>query len=73
VLLLPGLDINRAQLKVNEIRKSLRKIQVGTITMSSSFGIAELQPNDNFSNLFERADRALYLSKSKGGNQISLG
>ena len=40
--------------------------------MSSSFGMAELKPNDDFKALFHRADQALYVAKNQGGNQISF-
>jgi diguanylate cyclase (GGDEF)-like protein len=72
VLLLPGLDINAAHIKVKNIRKSISEIKIGSILMSSSFGISELKQNEDFSSLFKRADKALYVSKNAGGDQINL-
>lgn len=37
-----------------------------------SIGIAELRPNESEKELFERADQAVYQSKGKGGNSISV-
>jgi diguanylate cyclase (GGDEF)-like protein len=72
VLLLPGLDINKAHIKVEKIRKSIGKIKIGSIIMTSSFGISELKQNEDFSSLFLRADKALYVSKNRGGDQVNL-
>jgi diguanylate cyclase len=41
------------------------------ITVSASFGVAALQPNDNFRLLFERADGALYRAKKQGRSQVA--
>jgi GGDEF domain-containing protein len=37
---------------------------------SASFGVATRQPHEDFADLLERADAALYLAKSIGGGQV---
>ena len=72
VLLLPGLNETTSQQVVERIKNAISTIKVGETYMSSSFGLAELKPKENFNQLFKRADKALYLSKAQGGNQIKL-
>ncbi|WP_395374800.1 diguanylate cyclase domain-containing protein [Marinicella sp. W31] len=71
VLLLPGLSQSEAFDVVEKIRRAIHEIQVGDEFLSSSFGIAQLSPRENYKTLFQRADEALYISKENGGNQIS--
>ncbi|SFL48336.1 diguanylate cyclase [Halanaerobium salsuginis] len=39
--------------------------------VTCSFGVTELQPDDDIGSLIERADQALYRSKNNGKNQVS--
>ena len=71
ILLLPGLDENSVFHRIEKIKKDIHEIKISGTLISSSFGVAELHPAEDFESLFHRADRALYQSKSKGGNQIS--
>lgn len=72
VLLLPGLIKKDAFILVNKIKHKIQTIYIENSQMSSSFGIAELKTNEDFKSIFQRADQALYSSKEKGGNQITL-
>lgn len=72
ILLLPGLDLNSACQVVESIKKDIHNIKIGKTLLSSSFGMAELRPGDDFGSLFYRADKALYVSKESGGNRINL-
>jgi diguanylate cyclase (GGDEF)-like protein len=72
VLLLPGLIKKDAFILVNRIKHKIQTIYIEKSQLSSSFGIAELKTNEDFKSLFHRADQALYGSKEKGGNQITL-
>jgi len=42
------------------------------IPVTVSVGLAELGPADDFENLVQRADRAMYESKSAGRNRVSM-
>jgi diguanylate cyclase (GGDEF)-like protein len=72
VLLLPNQDINSALQLVDEIKNTINKIKIENTLLSLSFGIAELQDGEDFTQLFNRTDKALYRSKQSGGNQINL-
>lgn len=70
VILLPDLGLDLALERVEQIKASINRIGVGPDRLSSSFGIAELQPGEDFDALFQRADKALYQSKEQGKNRI---
>jgi len=72
ILLFPKLNIHETCGVVEKIRESIHQIKIANTRISSSFGIAELQKHEDFNTLFNRADKALYISKGKGGNRITL-
>ncbi|HCG89050.1 MAG TPA: hypothetical protein DE044_09045, partial [Alteromonas macleodii] len=47
-------------------------IVISEVSLSSSFGVTLMQQSDTLETLIQRADRALYASKEKGGNTITL-
>ena len=71
IILFPEKNINTSYKIVDEIRQSINQIKIGQTLISSSFGMAQLQAEEGFTALFNRADKALYLSKENGGNQIT--
>ncbi len=72
VILLPGLNQIDAQAVLERIRQHIIKNSDQLVTVYASFGVAELQVEEDFTALFKRADHALYQSKELGGNQISV-
>lgn len=70
VVLLPDIDLELALQRVERIKLSINRIGIGPDRLSSSFGIAELRPGEDFDGLFQRADKALYHSKEQGKNRI---
>lgn len=79
VILLPGASLEKAQKLTETIRLSIagrsmkRKStgeNIGRITCS--FGVAKYRPGEHRNEFLERADAALYQSKSNGRNRITL-
>lgn len=72
VVLLPETDLKAAKVVADRICTSIREKQVegvGTITASLGVAVFPYDANDK-DRLFELADKALYLSKTKGRNQV---
>ncbi|PKM21953.1 MAG: hypothetical protein CVV10_06730, partial [Gammaproteobacteria bacterium HGW-Gammaproteobacteria-14] len=56
-------------------RLALTKLEIPTaegvvLSLSASFGVACSHENMDIDNLFRDADRALYLAKERGRNQV---
>lgn len=67
---LPTVDLIRQQLANSNLKKKDSEETIGTITVS--VGVSQYQTGDSVVNLIERADVALYESKSAGKNCITL-
>lgn len=72
VLLLPGINQHKAHELVNTIKQQIHAIYIEDSQLSSSFGIAQLKYGEDYQSLFHRADQALYISKEKSGNHITM-
>ncbi|NKQ10530.1 sensor domain-containing diguanylate cyclase [Pseudomonas sp. SST3] len=77
VVLLPDTESEGAVTFAERLRQSIEMHEVvhegQTIRFTVSLGIADLsQPTSGYAQLIERADTALYQSKSAGRNQVSL-
>ncbi|MCE4553137.1 diguanylate cyclase domain-containing protein [Roseateles cellulosilyticus] len=64
LLLLPGTELTDACTALERVRRSLGALDGIAYTFSA--GVAQAQPGDSLDAVLERADRALYLSKSRG-------
>lgn len=80
VLILPHTDLKNARDLGELIRSELENkkwmhhktgLPIGTVT--ASFGIAQLQANENHDSLLERADAKLYEAKAAGRNCVRAG
>jgi diguanylate cyclase (GGDEF)-like protein len=63
-VILPEIDIEHAQQFVSRVQRAVSSqpiARAGTVHVSA--GVAELQPNDDPTSLFERGDEALYAAK----------
>ncbi len=72
LIMLPGTGIDEAFNIAERIRLECQKSTVTTaqanISLSSSIGVVEFTAEDNFGDLIEKADKAMYFSKKSGGN-----
>ena len=75
VAVLPGRDLESALSIARRICEDLQalRIPLGSAddVLTANIGIARLRRGDNIQALIERADQAMYLAKSAGGNGVS--
>ena len=78
LILIPNTPYEEVLALATRIREAVEKIKIPfeneqTLVYTMSLGMTHLQENDlNISQLIHRADKALYLSKSKGKNRIEV-
>jgi diguanylate cyclase (GGDEF)-like protein/PAS domain S-box-containing protein len=73
VLLCPDCDNATATRRAEEIRVELAELPmmaIGGKSVTSSFGVTELQSGDTPETMLRRADRALYQAKENGRNTV---
>jgi diguanylate cyclase (GGDEF)-like protein len=67
-------SLEDARQLAEKLRTSIAETSFGVVgKITASFGVAELQPDDNINSLVNRADTALYRSKADGRNRVTLG
>ncbi len=66
---LPGMGRDDAMVLARQIREAVMRLEVlpGNERVRLSMGVAETQPLDDFADIFQRADRALYRAKRYKG------
>jgi diguanylate cyclase len=76
-LILPEADLKASYKVANKIRTSIYSVEFKifkesdlTVRVGLSMGVAQSRPDDDPAALFNRADKALYLAKEKGRNQV---
>lgn len=76
VVILPDTDIEGASIVANRIRSGIEELELpthrGILRVTISAGVAARHENETYSELFDRADSALYASKRLGRNRVSL-
>ena len=75
VLLLPGTDTEGGANLADRVRSALAERSFlgrngGVVTVTCSFGVAQLAPGADARELFASADRALYRAKREGKNRV---
>jgi diguanylate cyclase (GGDEF)-like protein len=73
VILCEGCDIASATARAEQLRKAVERTPVSAIngrSLTSSFGVTELQPGDDAETFLSRADRALMRAKETGRNRV---
>jgi two-component system cell cycle response regulator len=77
VVVMPGADAAEAARiaerarRTTESREFLVDRAAGSVSITVSIGLAEWRENWNYAELYRRADRALYRSKSAGRNRVT--
>ena len=75
-VLLPGADLGVARGAAEAARRHLHDIAVDGAAsdrrITSSFGIAAMQPGETLSDLLRRADAALYEAKNRGRDRVCV-
>jgi diguanylate cyclase len=75
VVLMPETNLTDATKAINKLRLRIAKesVPINThekLNITLSFGVAEFEGSDTASDVFAKADRALYRAKEKGRNQV---
>jgi len=74
VILIPNTTPDAAKMKMDAIRQAVEKmpfnVQGQPVPITISIGIALLTGNETHEELFERADKSLYVAKEQGRNQV---
>ncbi len=73
VIILSGQDGTSAQEMAEEVRKTVEEYLFPEIYhITCSIGVTELVSGDDFTEAFNRLDKALYASKHTGRNKVTL-
>ncbi len=76
-ILLPGSSRDGATQLAERLRQAIERHRLpksaGVRSITVSIGLAEFAPTDSGTELFTRADQAMYEAKAAGGNQVCLG
>ncbi len=78
VVAMPGVDAAQAARMAERARRTIEQKEFalggdgGSVSITVSIGLADLRGERDSAELYRRADRALYLSKSAGRNRVTL-
>lgn len=73
VVLCEGCDLKAAMMRAEQMRKAVEDKPIPALkgrSMTSSFGVTQIQPGDDSETLLARADRALFTAKENGRNRV---
>ncbi|MBC7323506.1 MAG: GGDEF domain-containing protein, partial [Acetomicrobium sp.] len=71
-LLITMISLNQALHIANRLRKNVESRLFSGMHVTISIGISQYLPDEPFERAIERADKALYNSKSRGKNSVSV-
>jgi two-component system cell cycle response regulator len=78
VVVVPGVDANHGARMAERARRTIENKEfpigdaVGSVSITVSIGLADFRGQQDSADLYRRADRALYVSKSAGRNRVTL-
>jgi two-component system, cell cycle response regulator len=77
VVAMPGVDATHAARMAERARRTIENTEfpipaAGSVSITVSIGLADLRGELDSTDLYRRADRALYRSKSAGRNRVTL-
>jgi two-component system, cell cycle response regulator len=78
VVAMPGVDATHAARMAERARRTIENTEfpipdgAGSVSITVSIGLADLRGEQDSTDLYRRADRALYRSKSAGRNRVTL-
>ena len=72
VVVLSGVDLTIAQSVAERIRESVAKSDLGRPAITASVGVAMRNQGEPFDDLVQRADKAMYLAKAAGRDQVGV-
>ncbi|NPA60015.1 MAG: diguanylate cyclase [Epsilonproteobacteria bacterium] len=71
VILLPDTDVSGGYETAEQVRKVIESHKFSTVgKVTASFGVAEYEHKQSLEELVKRCDKALYIAKSGGKNQV---
>jgi diguanylate cyclase (GGDEF)-like protein len=71
MVLMPETDLQAAGKASEKLRLAIAAHNFDTVrNLTTSFGVAAFEPQDDLNSLLKRADDALYLAKAKGRNRV---
>ena len=72
LVLSPGTNLTEVKTFAEKLRLAVEQASFPSVdNVTVSIGLSEFETGDTFSNLFKRADKALYFAKNNGRNQVS--
>lgn len=74
VVLCPETKLDEAFGKAERLRTAIaqaRVVSTNTFKVTSSFGVAQVEPDDTTDSVLQRADKGLYMSKRQGRNRTN--
>jgi diguanylate cyclase (GGDEF)-like protein len=72
VVVLPGADQAQAAAQAEALRAAVAALIPAGLPVTASFGVAERQPDEDYEDLFKRADAAVYRAKEAGRNRVEM-
>lgn len=73
IILVPNNDLAQASIMAEKLRLSIMSLSIDPLErITCSFGVAQIMKDEQFKELCDRADAALYKAKELGRNQVSI-